>query len=167
MRLWLPLLSFGAKLRSSRFPTENPMDTAIRRLFERYEQYFARALAGHADPAEAAALYASDFIAASPLGVVSGKTDDAFLQVMADGYAHYRDIGTQAMLIRNVDVQPINQAHAIARVGWTATYQRKDLPKTVIDFDVHYLVQVRDGNAKVFGWITDDEQAVLKQHGVI
>ncbi len=36
----------------------------------------------------------------------------------------------------------------MAHVAWTATYDRKDLPETAIDFDVHYLVQVLDGEAK-------------------
>lgn len=55
----------------------------------------------------------------------------------------------------------------MAHVGWRAWYQRPDLPETVIDFDVHYLVQVLDGRARVFGWISGDEQALLEQHGII
>ena len=35
-----------------------------------------------------------------------------------------------------------------------------------IDFDVHYLVQKLDGEAKVFGWVSGDEQALLKKHGI-
>ena len=41
------------------------------------------------------------------------------------------------------------------------------LPETVLDFDVHYLVQVLEGIARVFGWIAGDEEAVLKRHGII
>ena len=55
----------------------------------------------------------------------------------------------------------------MAHVAWTATYAGKDLPETAIDFDVHYLVQSLNGEAKVFGWVSGDEQALLKQHGIV
>jgi len=36
-----------------------------------------------------------------------------------------------------------------------------------LDFDVHYLVQALEGEAKVFGWVLGDEQALLREHGII
>jgi hypothetical protein len=119
------------------------------------------------DMDEVASLYASDFIAASPAGVMSGKNDDQLRQAMAQGYAHYRAIGTKEMKIRHVRLSPIDDCHCVAHVAWTATYARKDQPNTAIDFDVHYLVQSQDGEAKVFGWVSGDEQALLKQHGIV
>lgn len=71
------------------------------------------------------------------------------------------------MRIRGLRISPINDLHCVAHVSWTATYARVDLPETAIDFDVHYLVQILDGAAKVFGWVSGDEQALLKQHGII
>jgi hypothetical protein len=44
---------------------------------------------------------------------------------------------------------------------------RKDQPDVAIDFDVHYFVQTLDGEPKVFGWVSGDEQALLKKHGII
>ena len=38
------------------------------------------------DMDEVASLYASEFIAASPAGVMAGKNDDQLKQVMAQGY---------------------------------------------------------------------------------
>jgi Domain of unknown function (DUF4440) len=143
------------------------METEVRRLFERYEELFRQALAGEADMDEVASLYASDFIAASPAGVMSGKNDQQLRNVMAQGYAHYRDIGTRRMRIRDIRVAPIDGLHCMASVAWTATYARDDLAETAIDFKVHYLVQVRDGEARVFGWVSGDEQALLKRHGVV
>ena len=55
----------------------------------------------------------------------------------------------------------------VAHVAWTATYARKDQSDTAIDFDVHYLVQALDGMPKVFGWVSGDEQAMLRKHGII
>jgi hypothetical protein len=116
---------------------------------------------------EVASLYASDFIAASPAGVMSGKNNDQLKQVMAQGYERYRAMGTKEMSIRHVRLSPIDDCHCVAHVAWTAIYARKDLPETAIDFDVHYLVQILGDEAKVFGWVSGDEQALLKQHGII
>lgn len=142
------------------------MEAAVRRLFERYERFFMRALGGDLDGAEAASLYAAEFIAATPAGVAGGKNDAAFVAAMAQGYARYRAIGTRAMTVRAVRLSPIDDLHCVAHVGWTATYARPGRDDVAIDFEVHYLVQVLDGAAKVFGWVSGDEEALLKQHGV-
>jgi hypothetical protein len=37
----------------------------------------------------------------------------------------------------------------------------------VIDFVTHYLVQMLHQQPKIFGWVSGDEQAVLKKHGIV
>jgi hypothetical protein len=143
------------------------METSVRKLFERYERFFNQSLGGDMDMDEVASLYASDFIAASPAGVMTGKNDGQLKQVMAQGYARYRAIGTKEMRIRNLRLSPIDEHHCVAHVAWTATYARRDQSKVAIDFDVHYLVQKLDAEPKVFGWISDDEQALLRKHGIV
>lgn len=143
------------------------MEQAVRTLFALYERSFRQALAGNPDPEAAARLYAPEFIAASPAGVRAGRNDAQFLHVMAEGHARYRQIGTREMRIRGTAISPIDDHHCVARVGWAATYARDDLPETVLDFDVNYLVQVLEGTARVFGWVTGDEEALLKRHGII
>ncbi|MBW7926071.1 MAG: nuclear transport factor 2 family protein [Burkholderiaceae bacterium] len=143
------------------------METSVRKFFERYESCFNQSLRGDMDTGEVAALYASEFIAASPAGVMAGKNDDQLKQVMAQGFARYRAIGTKEMRIRNVRLSSIDDCHCVAHVAWTATYARNDQPDVAIDFDVHYLVQKLDGEPKVFGWISGDEQALLVKHGII
>ena len=143
------------------------MEASVRRLFERYERCFNRSLGGDLDMDEVASLYATDFIAASPAGVMTGRNDDQLRQMMVQGYAHYRAIGTKGMRIRNVHLSPIDEHHCTAHVAWTATYARQDQADVAIDFDVHYLVQKLDGEPKVFGWVSGDEQALLRKHGII
>ena len=143
------------------------MKEAVERLFARYEGFFRQSLAGDLDPGELAALYAPEFIAASPQGVMAGKNDDGLVRAMTQGYAHYRAIGTRDMRIRAIGTVPIDDCHCLAHVGWTATYAREDLPETVVDFEVHYLVQVLDGQARVFGWVSGDERALLHERGII
>ena len=143
------------------------MESSVREFFERYESSFKRALDGEIDMDEVASLYASEFIAASPAGVMTTKNGDQLKQVMAQGYAHYRAIGTKEMRMRNVSLSPIDEHHCVAHVAWTATYTRKDQADVAIDFDVHYFVQKLDGTPKVFGWVSGDEQALLRKHGII
>jgi len=143
------------------------MENGVKAFFDRYESFFNRALAGDMKADEVAALYASAFIAASPAGVMTGENDEKFRQAMAQGYAYYREIGTKEMRIRNVRTSRMDAHHCVAHVAWTATYARKGQPDVAIDFEVHYLVQMLDGQPKVFGWVTGDEQALLKERGII
>jgi hypothetical protein len=142
------------------------METSVRTLFERYERVFNAALHGDVDMDDVAALYAAEFVAASPAGVMTGKNDEQLKQVMAQGYARYRTIGTKEMRIRGLRISPMDEHHCIAHVAWRATYAREDQPDVTIDFDVHYLVQQLDAEPKVFGWVSGDEQALLKEHGL-
>jgi hypothetical protein len=142
------------------------MEMSVKRFFERYEQFFEKALAGDMDMDEVESLYASEFIAASPAGVMTGKNDDQLKQVMARGYAHYRATGTKEIRIQKVRISPIDECHCVAHVGWKATYTRKDRPDVKIDFDVHYFVQKLDTHPKIFGWVSGEEQAFLKRHGI-
>jgi hypothetical protein len=143
------------------------MEADVRKLFERYERLFNEALTGDVDLDEVASLYASEFIGAAPAGVRTGKNDEPFRQAMAAGYAHYRAIGTKAMRMRDIRFLPMDDRHGVAHVAWTATYARKNRPDVAIDFDVHYLVQDLDGRPKVFGWVTGDEQALLREHHIL
>lgn len=143
------------------------MESAVRKLFERYERLFNQAMDGEADMDAVASLYATDFIAASPAGVMSGKNDERLKQVMAQGYARYREIGTREMRVRRVSTLPIDEHHCIAHVAWTASYVRKKARDVTIDFDVHYLVQKLGAEAKVFGWVAGDEEALLRKHGIV
>lgn len=143
------------------------MEDRIRRFFARYEQVFLRALAGDPDLDEVAGLYAEEFIAAYPGGVKAGRNDSTLLETMRQGYARYRAIGTRDMRVQGLWLSVLDDLHCVAHVSWRATYARPDLPETAIDFDVHYLVQLREAGPGVFGWVAGDEMAVLKEHGVI
>ena len=147
--------------------TQRTMDSAVAKFFERYEDLFNQALGGRVDLDEVAALYAPEFIAASPSGVMAGRNDERLKQAMAQGYERYRQMGTRAMRIRKVATSPIDEQHCLAHVAWTATYGRKDGADVAIDFDVHYLIQRLAEEPKVFGWVSRDEEALLREHGII
>ena|SRR5688572_3239047 len=143
------------------------MEKSVNELFEKYQEYFRKALKSKINMEQVASSYASAFIAASPAGVSVGQNDEQLKQTMQQGFEYYRHIGTKDMHLRNVRVAPIDEHHCLAHVAWTATYDRGNDPDVSIDFEVHYFVQQLKGEPKIFGWVSGDEQAVLKQHGVI
>jgi hypothetical protein len=143
------------------------MELSVRKLFERYEQFFKTSLGGSLNMDDVASIYASEFIGASPAGIATGKNDDQLKEVMTRGYAYYRAIGTKEMRIRNVRISPIDEHHCVAHVAWTAIYERTAEPDVSIDFDVHYLVQNLGDEPKIFGWVSGDEQALLKKDGIV
>ena len=142
-------------------------ETSIREFFNRYQRFFTEALAGNLDTDELSVLYTSDFIAASPAGVMTGKNDDTLKQNMINGYAHYRTIGTKSMQVHNIRLSPIDDQHAVAHVTWAAVYVKDRQPDINIDFEVHYLIQEFDGQPKIFGWVSGDEKALLRERGVV
>ena len=143
------------------------MKTAVRNLFARYQRCFNRALDGDVDLDEGTSFCASAFIAASPAGIVAGKNDDQLGRIMEQGYERYRAIATKEMRMRDVRLSPMDEHHCVAHVAWTAIYSRQDAPDISIDFDVHYLVQKLNGEPKIFGWVSGDEQALLKEYGIV
>jgi hypothetical protein len=143
------------------------MESSVKELFDRYQEFFRKALKGEIEMEQVASSYASAFVAASPAGVMVGQNDEHLRQVMRTGFENYRQLGTKDMRIRSVRISPIDEHHCVAHVAWTATYVRKGRPDVTIDFDVHYLVQKLVGEPKIFGWVSGDEQALLKQHGIV
>ncbi|MDO5705674.1 MAG: nuclear transport factor 2 family protein, partial [Paracoccus sp. (in: a-proteobacteria)] len=105
------------------------METAVQNLFDRYARLTAQALAGHVDTGALATLYAPEFIAAAPAGVSAGRNDQTLVQAMIAGFDHYRRIGTQDMVIRDLSLTRLDDLHGVVRVGWRATYARADLPE--------------------------------------
>jgi hypothetical protein len=144
----------------------NFMDAKVNALFARYERIFEKGLSGDIDAREIAAIYAPAFIAASPAGVFAGKNDDKLLQVMKDGYVRYRQTGMKSMRLGDIRLSVIDDRHCVAHVGWTARYARRGQPDAAIEFEVHYLIQKLDGEPKIFGWVSGDEQELLRQHGI-
>ncbi|HWK67474.1 MAG TPA: nuclear transport factor 2 family protein [Rhizobiaceae bacterium] len=142
------------------------MEKQVRDLFERYERSFARGLRGDLDLDEATSFYAEAFVAATPVGVMSGTNGGELKLAIEQGYAHYRAIGTRTMRIRDVGITPIDEHHCVARVAWTAVYGRKERSDVAIDFDVHYLVQMLGEAPLIFGWISGDEREILEKHGI-
>ena len=140
-------------------------EALIRSFFAAYAQ---RMNDGLADPSkidvkETREAFARYFVGADPNGVAGGRNGLLFRLMIPRGIKHYRKIGTLAMDVADVRVIDLDDHHAMTHVDWVARYKGgKDIPFTNI-----YLLQIRDGEPKVFAWITGDEQQVLRDNGLI
>ena len=117
------------------------MEMEIKRLFEIYERFFGRSLRSrHRHGGSRHPLYASAFVA----GVAKSRRhdrqdDDRLKQVMAQGYAHYRSIGTNGRFGCGMSHLADRRSSLRGHVAWTTIYGRNEQPDVAIDFDVHYL----------------------------
>lgn len=140
----------------------------IEHFFDRYEDRFNIALnTGNTDIEATTDSFADCFVEASPVGIVCGKNDQQFRQMIPQGYTAYKKMGITAMNILSKNISIIDDFHAMARIHWRSVYDRKNGKSGHIDFDVIYLVQDIGKGLKIFAYITGDEQKALKEHGLI
>jgi len=114
------------------------------------------------DVAAMRAAFADYFVGADPNGVRGAKNGLLFRLMLPRGVARYRKMGTTAMDIEALTVTALDDFHIMARVGWRASYRTGQR----IDFTNIYLLQIRDSVAKIFAWITPDEEKALKEAGL-
>jgi len=143
------------------------MNDIISRFFDDYAARFNKALSGQdPDIADTVAAFAACFVEASPAGIICSKNDERFRDAVPKGYAFYKSIGTQSMKICSKVITPLDAMHAMVKIHWQALYVKKAGNRAEVGFDIHYFVQVKDGAAKIFAYITGDEQQLLKAHGL-
>ena len=135
--------------------------------FDRYSDVFNKALKGGIPEIEQTAeLFSTCFIAANPSGVNCGQNNETFLDTMQQGYSFYKNIGITSMDIVSKKITLLDELHAMARVLWKSNYI-KDGTQGSIEFENIYFIQTKEDQLKIFGWITGDEQAALKEYGLL
>lgn len=140
----------------------------LRNFFNEYAKQFNRALRESTADVEATARsFSRCFIGASPAGVACGNNDEEFRTVMAQGYAFYKNIGITAMAIVRTESTLLNELHSMTKVKWKSSFVRKDGSGGAIEFENYYFTQLTEGQPKIFAYITGDEQAALKENGLI
>lgn len=139
----------------------------VETFFKAYEKVYNDAIAGNVDLNGVAGNYATGFVSVTPAGVMVGENGQQLKEAMKKGFEAYRAIGTKKMTCAGVTIMHIDQDHCVAKVQWSGDYERKNKDRLTIDFEVSYLVERRDGNLKVFGWIAGDEQAEFRKHGLL
>ena len=114
------------------------------------------------DVAAMRSAFADYFVGADPNGVRGGRNGLMFRLMIPRGVARYRKMGTLAIDIAGLEISRLDDFHAMARVDWVARYRTGQ----AIAFTNIYLLQVRDGEAKIFAWITPDEEKALREAGL-
>jgi hypothetical protein len=147
------------------------MDKRLKRLndfFNSYADRFNNALKGGTPDIEGTIKSFSDcFIGASPTGVSCGNNNEEFKIAILQGYSFYKSIGVKTMDIISLQTTVLDNFHEMTKVRWKSSFVKKDNSKGSIEFENIYLTQTKENEPKIFTYITGDEQAVLKEHGLI
>ena len=141
----------------------------VETFFQRYAATYARAMADRpgVDKAVAGA-FADYFVESSPAGVHGGRNGVVFRFMARRGFARYRKLGVESMVIERLDVTPLDGLHAMARVKWDSRTRRRSDGRLVrIRFVHHYFLTLHGSQPKIFAYVATDEQAIMKKHGLI
>jgi len=137
--------------------------------FDRYAATYARALADKPGVDKAlAAAFADYFVESSPAGVHGGKNGLVFRLMAMRGFARYRKIGVESMAVDTLEITPLDDLHAMARVMWDSrTRRRSDGRMVRIRFAHYYFLALARGRPRIFAYVATDERAILKKHGLL
>lgn len=145
------------------------LETKVRALFDAYAKRSDDAL--QTPPLEdvdgVAAAFAPYFVGSSPRGVMGGANDDQFHTMIPQGFARYRAVGGKHMTIKGLNVIELDHCHAVADVDWDFAYTNKAGESGHLTFTNFYFVTTADGPAKIFGYVTPDEQQAMQDHGLV
>jgi hypothetical protein len=136
--------------------------------FSAYAAAYERSLGERVDSAAIRAFFAEGFVAAGTNGqATAGANDDSFEAMLQQGYRFYKAIGTRSMKVTRVQASGLYENHDSVQVFYKAGYQKKDGSDLTIEFDVLYILQRRQDGAKIIAFVTGDEMALYKQHGLV
>ena len=139
----------------------------VDRFFQGYAEAFNRSLGDRGAIEAIQAHYTDCFVGAGPHGERCGQNDEAFANTLRQGYDFYTSIGTKAMAVRGITLTPIDELHQMAAVAFRATYEKPSGETVEIDFTVTYFLASQDATFKIFGFVSGDEMAAYRQHGLI
>jgi hypothetical protein len=144
-------------------------DRIVRAFFEAYAKRTNEALARppRVDVKGLRDAFADYFVAADPNGVQGGRNGLLFRLMLRWGFRTYRRMGTRAIDLVGLEISSLDDFHAVARTDWVARYDGSVGDGEDIPFSSHYFLQIREGEARIFAYVTPDEQQALKEHGLI
>ncbi|MGX5819130.1 hypothetical protein ACWKWU_13085 [Chitinophaga lutea] len=107
--------------------------------------------------------FADYFVGSNPKGVMGAPNDEKFLEQLPKANAFYKTIGTTSMRIDKLEITQLDDFHAMVKAYWNSVYRQV----VHIDFSVIYLVTMAGSEPKIFAYITGDEQAALREKGLL
>jgi hypothetical protein len=145
------------------------LEKKARALFQDYSRRSNEALQdpAHADTDALADAFAGHFVGASPAGVMGAARDESFPATLRRGFEAYRAMGGTRFEIAHLAVEALDDFNAMVRADWEFDYVRpRDGAAGTIAFRNVYFVNFASGDAKIFAWVTPDEQQAMKDHGL-
>jgi hypothetical protein len=142
----------------------------VEAFFRRYQATYARALADKPGVDKAVTeAFADHFVESGPGGVHGGRNGMVFRFLARRGFARYRKIGVQSMVVDALEITPLDDGlHAMARVVWDSVTRRRSDGKPVRILFAHtYFLTLVGGKPRIFVYVATDERAILKKHGLI
>jgi hypothetical protein len=135
------------------------MDPRIEKLFADYGRSFSalemRRITG---------LYAEQFVAAGPKGVISMGRED-FLNNADKAAEFYRSVGQESATLLSSRETWFGEFYVMVTIHWGARF--KSLPE-LVEFDVSYLVQLTDDSPRIILFIShEDEQEAMQKLGLL
>ena len=135
------------------------MDPRVEKLFADYGKSFSalemRRIAG---------LYAEQFVAAGPKGVIS-QGREAFLANADKAAEFYRSVGQESADLLSAKETWYGEFYVMVTIHWGVRF--KTLPE-LVEFDVSYLVQLTDEPPKIILFIShEDEQEAMQKLGLL
>ena len=134
--------------------------------FDRYAEAYNRSLGDHVDAEGIRSFFAETSLALSTEGGVQPATNAELGPLLEKMYAFYKAVGTKRLDIERIAVDEIAEGHDRVEAFYRAEYD-KDGASLTIPFSVTYLVQRRDDGPRIFAFIAGDEQALMREHGLV
>ena len=135
------------------------MDKRIEQLFAEYGRSFSAL-----QLQKTAGLYADDFIAAGPKGIISQKREE-FLSNAGKAAEFYRSVGQQSAEALAMKETWFGDDYVMVTIHWGVTFEKLDRP---VEFDVSYLVQLTDETPRIILFIShEDEEELMKKLGLL
>lgn len=135
------------------------MDQRLEKLFADYGKSFSalemRRIAG---------LYAEQFVAAGPKGVISQGRDE-FLDNADKAAEFYRSVGQEAATALATRETWFGEFYAMVTIHWGVRFRSL---RDLVEFDVSYLVQLTDETPRIILFIShEDEQETMQKLGLL
>lgn len=135
------------------------MDPRIEKLFAEYGKSFDAL-----EMRRVASLYAENFVAAGPKGIISQSRDE-FLKNADQAAEFYRSVGQQSAEMLSAKETWFGDSYVMVTIHWGARF--KSLPDPV-EFDVSYLVQLTGDEPRIILFIShEDEQEAMERLGLL
>lgn len=137
--------------------------------FRSYADAYTRSLKGDVEVDLIRSFFAETVLALGVDGSLNAAAtgDQAFGDMLIGMYGFYKAMGTRRMTVDRVDVSPLYQNHDRVQVFYRADFLKPDGSAVTIPFDLVYLVQRRDSGPAIFAFISADEMALYRRHGLV